>query len=317
MLTNELMPIAAVERETGLAKDVLRAWERRYGFPRPLRADRGDRLYPADQVDKLRTLRRLIDIGHRPKDVVPLSAERLRDLYDETHVVADLDPDVARLYDLLAEHRLDALRAGLASAIMRRGLEGFVVDIAAPLVALVGDGWARGSLRAFQEHVFTEKLLRAIRVATHALLLAQDAAAPARARPLVLLTTVPGELHSLGLAMAEAVLVTHGARCLVLGSQTPLTEIAGAAQIYRADIVALSFSTSFPTNQASAAIGELRALVPDWVDLWIGGSSPALRRAMPRGVWAIERLGAIPALLGEWRRQSGDGPATESPREEA
>ena len=27
--------ISAVERETGLSKDVLRIWERRYGFPRP------------------------------------------------------------------------------------------------------------------------------------------------------------------------------------------------------------------------------------------------------------------------------------------
>ena len=28
-----LLSIAAVERETGLGKDTLRAWERRYGFP--------------------------------------------------------------------------------------------------------------------------------------------------------------------------------------------------------------------------------------------------------------------------------------------
>ena len=28
-------PISAVERETGLSKDTLRMWERRYGFPRP------------------------------------------------------------------------------------------------------------------------------------------------------------------------------------------------------------------------------------------------------------------------------------------
>ena len=31
--------ISAVERETGLSKDVLRMWERRYGFPTPARDD--------------------------------------------------------------------------------------------------------------------------------------------------------------------------------------------------------------------------------------------------------------------------------------
>ena len=35
--------IAAVERDTGLSKDVLRVWERRYGFPAPTRDDNGER----------------------------------------------------------------------------------------------------------------------------------------------------------------------------------------------------------------------------------------------------------------------------------
>jgi len=38
--------IAAVERDTGLAKDTLRVWERRYGFPAPARDANGERLYP-------------------------------------------------------------------------------------------------------------------------------------------------------------------------------------------------------------------------------------------------------------------------------
>ena len=45
--------IAAVERDTGLSKDVLRMWERRYGFPTPERDGNGDRLYSAEQVERL------------------------------------------------------------------------------------------------------------------------------------------------------------------------------------------------------------------------------------------------------------------------
>lgn len=56
--------IGSVERETGLSKDLLRAWEKRYGFPAPERDAQGDRIYPAPQVEKLRLLRRLIDDGH-------------------------------------------------------------------------------------------------------------------------------------------------------------------------------------------------------------------------------------------------------------
>ena len=37
-----ILPISAVERETGLSKDVLRMWERRYGFPKPARDENGE-----------------------------------------------------------------------------------------------------------------------------------------------------------------------------------------------------------------------------------------------------------------------------------
>ena len=36
-MTEAAHTIADVERDTGLSKDTLRVWERRYGFPLPLR----------------------------------------------------------------------------------------------------------------------------------------------------------------------------------------------------------------------------------------------------------------------------------------
>ena len=39
--TPVLLPINAVERETGITKELLRMWERRYGFPAPQRDARG------------------------------------------------------------------------------------------------------------------------------------------------------------------------------------------------------------------------------------------------------------------------------------
>ena len=54
-----LFDIASVERDTGIGKDTLRVWERRYGFPIPVRDERNERLYPQPQVEQLR----LIKIG--------------------------------------------------------------------------------------------------------------------------------------------------------------------------------------------------------------------------------------------------------------
>jgi hypothetical protein len=60
------LPIASVERETGLSKDTLRVWERRYGFPTPGRDANGERQYAPAQVRRLAQIKRLMDRGHRP-----------------------------------------------------------------------------------------------------------------------------------------------------------------------------------------------------------------------------------------------------------
>ena len=72
--------IAAVERDVGLSKDVLRVWERRYGFPAPSRDVHGERLYPAEQVQRLRQVKRLMDQGFRPGRLLALSTDELEAL---------------------------------------------------------------------------------------------------------------------------------------------------------------------------------------------------------------------------------------------
>ena len=76
------LSIAAVERDTGLSKDTLRVWERRYGFPAPQRDQYGERIYPLEQVDRLRAIRRLMDAGHRPGKIIGLTDAELAALAD-------------------------------------------------------------------------------------------------------------------------------------------------------------------------------------------------------------------------------------------
>src|SRR6476620_205651 len=74
------LTISAVEREVGLSKDVLRVWERRYGFPSPGRDAHGERLYPPEQVRRLRLVKRLMDQGMRPGRLLGGTLEELEAL---------------------------------------------------------------------------------------------------------------------------------------------------------------------------------------------------------------------------------------------
>ena len=142
--------ISAVERDTGLGKDTLRVWERRYRFPQPQRDGNGDRVYPIEQVNKLRLLKRLIDNGHRPGKVVHLGFDELQALADglavaEQKTVPAADrPDLMLLLDMCKQHQMEELRRSLAHTLLRVGLQAFVEDMIAPLTQMVGDHWARG-----------------------------------------------------------------------------------------------------------------------------------------------------------------------------
>ena len=76
------MRISEVERDTGLAKETLRVWERRYDFPQPERDEQGERLYPHTQVEQLRIIRRLMDHGFRPGKIVGKNLGQLQEMLD-------------------------------------------------------------------------------------------------------------------------------------------------------------------------------------------------------------------------------------------
>jgi len=103
------LSISAVERDTGLSKDTLRVWERRYGFPSPMRDAFGERIYPLEQVDRLRAIRRLMDIGHRPGKIIGLDIAELQALADtstgtgssiRSDMEQDSNPDLLHLVDI-------------------------------------------------------------------------------------------------------------------------------------------------------------------------------------------------------------------------
>lgn len=282
--------IAAVERDCGLTKDTLRIWERRYGFPRPGRDGYGERVYPAEQVDKLRLIKRLIDQGHRPGKIIGLATDELQRL-------ASGSDSPAPFLACVKSHALDALRDGLAQALLRLGLARFVDEVVAPLNERVGEAWARGEFEVYEEHLYTESVQGVLRNAIRAI---SQPAGETR-RPLVLLTTLPQEPHGIGLLMAEAIFALEGARCVALGVQTPLWDIVQAAAAQRVDVVALSFSACLGPNQVFGSLAELRGKLDAAVQIWAGGACAALHRRPPPGVRCFRSLDGIAPALAEWR----------------
>jgi DNA-binding transcriptional MerR regulator len=104
--------IGVVSRLTGVSRDALRVWERRYGVVKAERTDTRRRLYSKDDIKRLMLVKALVDAGHPISSVANLRTteleERLRTdaaaqpstqaaLYEGTVRVVLIGPSLARL----------------------------------------------------------------------------------------------------------------------------------------------------------------------------------------------------------------------------
>jgi MerR family transcriptional regulator, light-induced transcriptional regulator len=213
--------------------------------------------------------------------------------------------EVSALVDLIRRHQADVYLQTIQQRLARQGLRQFVHDTVAPLADAIGVAWEHGHLQVFEEHLFTELTERVLRNAINSV--------PGGHAPRILLTSLPNEQHAMGLLMVEALLSLEGARCISLGIQTPLVEIAHAAAAHRADIVALSFSAAFPARQVPNLLRQLREALPASTTLWAGGSG-VRRIAAPEGVCVAATLNDGVAALVEWRGEHGQDAAAPDER---
>ena len=292
--------IAAVERDTGLPKDTLRVWEKRYNFPQPERDNFGERIYSLEQVEKLRVIKRLLDCGHRPGKIIALTVDELAKLAEVSNagarvsVASDNLDELNGYLDLIKRHDAEEFRQAMSRLALTMGLRRFVVEVVAPLNAMVGDAWARGYFEIFEEHIYTETIQIVLRNSLNTI-------PSTRKGPRVLLTTLPNEVHGLGLLMAECIFSMEGAQCVSLGTQTPIYDIVLAARAQNIDIVALSFSVLQGSPAVLEAIAELREKLPPLVEIWCGGASAALRKKPSKDFVLLSSLDSITDGIADWR----------------
>ncbi len=302
-LSQPSFSIAAVERDTGLPKDTLRVWEKRYNFPQPERDSFGERIYPISQVEKLRVIKRLLDGGHRPGKIIGLSIDELVKLAEASSagarlaVAPDSLDELNGYMELIKRHDAEEFRQTMSRLALTMGLSRFVSEVVAPLTSMVGDAWARGYFEIFEEHIFTETIQVVLRNSLNTI-------PSARKGPRVLLTTLPNELHGLGLLMAECIFSMEGAQCVSLGTQTPIYDIVLCARAQNVNIVALSFSAIQSSPAVLDAVSELRDKLPHNVEIWCGGASTILRKKASDNFLLLTSLESISDAVMNWRQRN-------------
>jgi DNA-binding transcriptional MerR regulator len=257
--------IREVVRITGLRREQLYMWQRRYGFPAPLRDGFGDRVYPPDQVARLKLVKQLLSEGWRAGAVVPLAETALQSMLGLTvEAPVPLPTEIETAVKLLAQHRIGELQNHLSKLLVGQGLRKFLEATLIPLNEAVHDHVVRGEMQNFQELRFADLAQRLLRDVTRLV-------RPTRDARQILLATPPNDPNQLGLAILELLLFTEGVNCLTLGAGVPAQEIAGAAEAYKANFVVLLFDRGISGKIAGQEIRSLRAELPESVPLIVSG----------------------------------------------
>lgn len=282
-----------IERETGFGKEQLRKWRQRFDFPHLEFRSEGKPGYSRETISRLLLIRRLLEGGFRPRQVVGKSVNELETfLVALSRCPADVRPNESTqaFVEKLKQADMAGFNALLTQERNRQTLLDFVSYTIAPLLVSIGDAWRRNEIDIHHEHLGTSCIERFL----HAQILGIQ---PKPGFPCILFAVAPGERHILGLLMSEAVLADQGAKTINFGSHIPFDSLKMAAIANGVDVLALSFSFSYPAREVLPTLMHLRRLVPIRVQIWAGGAGVASVRRHPKGVHLFSDFaGAVIAL---------------------
>jgi MerR family transcriptional regulator, light-induced transcriptional regulator len=261
-----LLSIGALSKATGIPVETLRTWERRYGFPDPIRRRSGHRRYQRAHVDRLLLVRQALEAGARAADALTVDTTALRDLLR----VAQSKPGAAHedaltpcLSSVLAFDG-PALEHTLEVALQSHGLVNFLEELLCPLLVEIGQRWTRGQLGVSHEHFASEQV--EIFLSEHWRRLARRAAGPS-----VVIAGLPGEAHTLGLHVSSWLLARQGYQVRFLGADTPLAEMRRAIEEVSGRLLVTALSPSTDRQRAQRQLTELTAALPSSVMTVAGG----------------------------------------------
>ena len=269
--------IKQAAQRAGVNVQLLRAWERRYGIVRPGRTASGYRLYDDAAIERLQTMRRLVDSGWAPSQAareierhgIPRTAGASsgRDPSDRLDLSNAFIDAAAALDERQVEAVLDEMFAS-------GSFERIVDDRVMPALRALGDAWAGGAVSVAAEHAASHAVVRRLAAAF-------EAAGGIDSGRQVIVGLPPGSRHEIGaLAFATAVR-RRGIDVIYLGADVPLTSWTDAVSKTRARAVVLGI----PTVDDRALAGDVMNAMTAIDDVLVAAGGPgSADNALPPGV---------------------------------
>ncbi|GKS63318.1 MerR family transcriptional regulator [Nitrospira sp.] len=268
--------IHRVAKLTGLSKDVIRVWERRFGLLRPARGANRYRNYSDEDVALLRYLKIELDAGASIGELAKLGREEL-----VTRARAST-PRVAVVENMFGGllRELVATLTPLDRVTFEKRLNGAVAvvpfdealnGILLPLQEQVGQLWHDGHISIAVEHYVTSQIQQKIFSAMNQLPVAEFGATVVVACP-------PGEEHDIAALAVAYQCRVRGCRVYYLGANVPIAALVKLCQDVKPDLTILSLPIVRSEDKIADLILNLAQGVRPFSDLAVGGHGAVAQR---------------------------------------
>ncbi len=294
---------------TGVTVPVLRAWERRYGIVEPARTPGGYRLYDDSAIQRVRTMRRLVEDGWSPSSaaaaimagqVPPDATDKPPPEDSRAPTALDRGQFDERLVDAAAAMDGRAVEEVLDEMFATASFERVTEDHLVPALRALGAAWGDGRVSVAGEHLASNAVHRRLAAAFQA-----AGRLGAGERP-VLVGMPPGARHELGAMMFAVAARRASLPVLYLGADLPIDDWLTAAEATHAPAAVIGAPTPADAPAAIAVADSLRRVRPG-ILVALGGSGivgldgstsdGGLR--LPQGIESA--ISALTAALGPGR----------------
>jgi DNA-binding transcriptional MerR regulator len=291
--TTGLYSIGDASSITGLSPHTIRVWEKRYDNPVAERLPSGHRRYSRASINLLQAAAELVAYGLRPSQILTKSAEEVQALLiDERHIRA---PHSSEVVQKAIGMSAKVLRLLLEESMREIGVRLTLHELVIPLVHRIGQAWAGQEIDIHQEHLLTEALedvLRSTRLQISLPKISEDYVD-------LILVTMPGERHGLGLQILALLAALEGCTVHLLGVDLPIDQIVEFSKKHPKAAVAISVSSAADVSITTRQLLELRASLDADTQLIAGGAG-MLRRKAISGVIPMTNL----ASFEEWLQKA-------------
>jgi MerR family transcriptional regulator, light-induced transcriptional regulator len=256
---------------TGLSKDVIRVWERRYGVVQPLRGANRYRLYTDDDVVLLRYLKAELEKGQSIGELVAEGHDKLLSRAKAIGTTMEERPTpydglIGELTTTLDPLDREAFERRLNGAVAVIPFEDALHRILLPLQERVGQLWHDGQLGVATEHYVTKHVQQKVFAAMNQLPIHEYG-------PKVVVACPADEQHDIAAQATAYLCSARGCRVSYLGANVPVAELAGFCRLVDPKLILLSLTTIPSPIKAADFVKELRTHLTNHAVIIVGGAA--------------------------------------------